>query len=72
MILEKQRAGNWNWELLVRKLSIKTIHEPDDKSIDLPLQLRNRRRIWRLLEEARIHDVAGEWEKLMAMNQALS
>ena len=70
-ILEKQRAGHWDWELLVRKLSIKTIHEPDDESIDIPLQLRNRRRIWRLLEEARMNDVAGEWERRMAMNEAM-
>lgn len=66
VVREKQHAGHWNWELLVRQLSWKKIHEPDDRSIKLPLQLRNRRRIWRLFEEARVHDVAGMEEKLMA------
>ena len=65
-VREKQHAGHWNWELLVRQLSLKKIHEPDDRSIKLPLQLRNRRRIWRLFEEARVHDVAGLEEELMA------
>ena len=65
-VREKQHAGRWNWELLVRQLSLKKIHEPDNRSIKLPLQLRNRRRIWRLFEEARVHDVAGLEEKLMA------
>lgn len=65
-VREKQHAGHWNWELLVRQVSLKQIHEPDDISIDLPLQLRNRRRIWRLLEEAKIQDVAGLEERLMA------
>lgn len=65
-VRKKQNAGRWNWELLVRQLSLKKIHEPHDTSIKLPLQLRNRRRIWRLLEEARVHDVAGLEEKLMA------
>lgn len=65
-VREKQHAGRWNWELLVRQLSLKKIHEPDDISIELPLQLRNRRRIWRLFEEARVEDVAGPEEILMA------
>lgn len=66
MVRKKQHDGHWNWELLVRQLSLKKIHEPDDRSIKLPLQLRNRRRIWRLFEEARVHDVAGLQEELMA------
>lgn len=66
MVRKKQHDGHWNWELLVRQLSLKKIHEPDDRSIKLPLQLRNRRRIWRLFEEARVHDVAGLEEELMA------
>lgn len=66
MVREKQHAGHWNWELLVRQLARKKIHEPHDRSIKLPLQLRNRRRIWQLLEEGRVHDVAELEEKLMA------
>ena len=54
----KQRRGNWDWELLARQLSQVTIHEPDDTTLQIPQALRNRRRIWRLLEEARIDDVA--------------
>jgi hypothetical protein len=57
----KEQARNWNWELLVRKLSQLKIHEPGDTSLELPLQLKNRRRIWRLLEEARVGDYA-EWQ----------
>jgi hypothetical protein len=53
------KTGDWNWELLARKLSQVQIHEPTDTSLALPLALRNRRRIWRLLEEARVDDVAG-------------
>ena len=70
MLCEKKRAGHWDWELLVRQLSRKTIHEPDDVSIKLPLQLRNRRRIWRLLEEARVGDVAKIEERLRATWEA--
>jgi hypothetical protein len=66
----KQQAGQWNWELLVRQLSQLKIHEPADATIKLPLQLRNRRRIWRLLEEARINDIAGPAEEEMAMHRA--
>lgn len=61
---EKQRAGDdhWNWERLVRALAQVAIHEPQDKTLELPLGLRNRRRIWRLLDEARPDDVAGPAE----------
>jgi hypothetical protein len=58
VVREKQRAGHWNWELLARQLSQTKIHEPGDTSLRLPLPLRNRRRIWRLLEEARVDDVS--------------
>lgn len=40
--------------------------DPDDMTIELPLKLRNRRRIWSLLEEARVRDVSGIDERLMA------
>ncbi|KAK8076298.1 hypothetical protein PG994_003570 [Apiospora phragmitis] len=56
LVREKQRNGNWDWELLVRKLSKPEIHEPSDTTLNLPVGLRNRRRIWRCLEEARVGD----------------
>jgi len=59
MIRKKQQTGNWNWELLSRQLSQTKIHDPCDTTLKLPLRLRNRRRIWRTLEEGRIDDVAG-------------
>lgn len=66
-VREKQHAGRWNWELLVRQLSLKKIHESDNIFIELSPQLRNRRRIWRLFEEARVHDVSGREERLTAV-----
>jgi hypothetical protein len=59
VIRERQQTGHWNRELLARQLSQTKIHEPRDITLELPLQLRNRRRIWRLLEEGRVDDVAG-------------
>jgi hypothetical protein len=59
MICEKQQTGNWNWELLARQLSQIKIHEPHDTTLKIPLRLRNRRRIWRILEEGIVDDVAG-------------
>jgi hypothetical protein len=58
MTRQKQQSGRWNWELLVRQLSRTEIHEPDDTTLKLPLQLRNRWRIWRLFNEARVDDIA--------------
>lgn len=66
MIHEKQQSGRWNWELLARQLSQVKIHEPNDDSLKLPLALRNRRRIWRLIEEARVDDIAGPAEEKIA------
>src|SRR4051794_33375809 len=57
-IRAKQMEREWNWELLVRQMSQVEIHEPGNELINLPLQLKNRRRIWRLLEEAKVGDVA--------------
>lgn len=59
-IQEKSRSGNWDWELLVGKLSQVRIHQLDDTSMNLPLGLRNRRRIWRSIEEARFGDVGRQ------------
>ena len=66
MVREKQQAGRWNWELLAHQLSHTKIHTPDDITLRLPLPLRNRRRIWRLLEEARVDDIAGPEGKALA------
>ncbi|KAI1169461.1 hypothetical protein F4777DRAFT_573055 [Nemania sp. FL0916] len=60
LIREKQRDGSWDWELLVRKLSHVKLHESGDTTLSLPLGLRNRRRIWRCLEDGRVDDVARE------------
>lgn len=59
LLREKQRAGNWDWESLVRSLSKPEIHEPSDTTLNLPVGLRNRRRIWRCLEEARVDNTSS-------------
>lgn len=41
----------WNWELLVRQLAQTDIYKPKMVLEDLALGLRNRRRIWRLVED---------------------
>lgn len=58
LIQEKQRSGTWDWELLVQQLSEPAIHEPSDTTLTLPVGLRNRRRIWHCIEEARVDDTA--------------
>ncbi|KAK7216747.1 hypothetical protein V2G26_004750 [Clonostachys chloroleuca] len=54
---KKQRTGDWNWELLVKKLSRTDIYRPEDETLRLPLGLRNRRRIWKCIEDARLGDI---------------
>lgn len=53
----------WDWELLVRQWAQKDIFEPGNYRQDVHLALRNRRRIWRILEEMRVGDVPEitEW-----------
>lgn len=46
----------WDWELLVRQLAQANAFEPGKPMERAPLGLRNRRRIWRLLEDARYGD----------------
>ena len=46
---ELRGGDEWNWELLVRQLAQGDIYEPRKVLEDLPLGLRNRRRIWRLV-----------------------
>lgn len=50
--------GYWDWEQLVRQLAQVDAFE-SGRSMERapPLELRNRRRIWRLLDEARVDDV---------------
>jgi hypothetical protein len=50
----------WDWELLVRTLAQVEVFEPGSLLEHAPLRLRNRRRIWRLLEEAEDGDI-DEW-----------
>lgn len=45
-----------DWELLVRQLAQVDIFEPDNHLGDCPAGLRNRQRIWRLLQEMRPGD----------------
>lgn len=44
----------WDWEQLVRQLAPPDAFEPGNLMENAPLRLRNRRRIWRLLDEARL------------------
>ncbi|PVH73822.1 hypothetical protein DL98DRAFT_659203 [Cadophora sp. DSE1049] len=67
--IHRDITRHWNWELLCRQLSQTNIRftpnntTPDPTlSLGLPLALRNRRRIWQLLEDARVGDVARKWE----------
>ncbi|KAG9527364.1 hypothetical protein KCU93_g5258, partial [Aureobasidium melanogenum] len=56
-IRAKQTSDRRGWESLLRSLSQPDIHMPSNESLQIPLSLRNRRRIWRILEEARVNDL---------------
>jgi hypothetical protein len=45
------------WELLVRTLAQVRVFEPGNPLQHAPFRLRNRRRIWRLLEEDKDEDI---------------
>lgn len=47
---------NWDWELLIRQLSGSTAFEPGNDMESVPPGLVNRKRIWRLVNEARMGD----------------
>ena len=47
----KPHDQEWNWELLVRQLAQVNLHEPKAVLVDVPMGLRNRRRIWRIVED---------------------
>ena len=60
--LEPLRTGTtkWDWERLVRALAQKDVFEPGGSMADgVPLGLRNRRRIWRMIEDIGIPDDNG-------------
>ncbi|KAL8709203.1 MAG: hypothetical protein Q9225_007488, partial [Loekoesia sp. 1 TL-2023] len=41
----------WNWDLLAHQLSQPDLHDPGAVLANLPMGLRNRRRIWRIVED---------------------
>lgn len=55
----------WDWELLVRQLYQINAFEPEGQFADAPPELRNRRRIWRILGDMGLEsvtmDVIGEY-----------
>ncbi|KAI0017071.1 hypothetical protein F4780DRAFT_796877 [Xylariomycetidae sp. FL0641] len=55
-VQQKRQTGSWDWEDIVCRLTQGSIHEPSDEALTLPTGLRNRRRIWRLLGDARVGD----------------
>ena len=55
--LDDDYDQSWDWELLVRQLAQPEVFEPGGVMESAPLALRNRRRIWRLLDEARRNDI---------------
>ncbi|CAH0027678.1 unnamed protein product [Clonostachys rhizophaga] len=57
IVRKKQRTGDWNWERLVKTLSGTDIYRPEDETLCLPLGLRNRRRIWKCIQDARLGDI---------------
>lgn len=65
----KQQEGYWDWELLVRQLSQFSIHKPDDTLLKISLSLRNRRRVWQILKEARKDDIAEVQMKRMTSSR---
>ena len=58
----------WDWELLVRQLAQVNILEPRAILKHLPMGLRNRRRIWRIIEDILSEEVDKyfhtQWQKL--------
>ena len=58
-VVDKQREGGklksghggWDWQMLCKDLASKALWESDGLGDLLPIGLRNRRRIWRLVED---------------------
>jgi len=59
MVEDKARSGEWGWHQLARRLAAVTrgTEHPKNHTMQLPAGLRNRRRIWPILEEARMNVV---------------
>ena len=47
---------SWNWEEFVRQLAQVEAFDTNGAMANAPMALRNRRRIWRLVEESRLND----------------
>jgi hypothetical protein len=68
-VLESRRSdsassyteGEWDWELLVRQLAQVDVFNDENIIANVQLRLRNRRRIWRLVDEARM----GDWATVL-------
>lgn len=58
----KSHGQEWNWELLVRQLAQVNLHEPKAILVDLPMGLRNRRRIWRILADMLSEEVDNYYD----------
>ncbi|KAF2822404.1 hypothetical protein CC86DRAFT_469777 [Ophiobolus disseminans] len=57
-VAAKQESGVWDWALLEHQILAPLLHNLEDKNLDIPLELRNRGRIWHIHERARVDDVA--------------
>lgn len=61
--VEKYDAnGVWDWELLVRQLAQVEVFQEGNLMANVQLGLRNRRRIWRVLEAVRMVDPYGPFK----------
>ncbi|PVH93266.1 hypothetical protein DM02DRAFT_662141 [Periconia macrospinosa] len=63
-IESKEASGAWDWSRLAFSLANSHIQEPSDTSLQLDGQLRNRRRIWRILSEAWEGDISLKQDEL--------
>ncbi|KAK6835713.1 hypothetical protein RU639_001826 [Aspergillus parasiticus] len=70
-VLTYEAEDVWDWERLVRTLAQVEMFEPGNPLQHAPLRLRNRRRIWRLLEEAEDEDIE-EWLDVHVYNRKWS
>ncbi len=61
--VEKYDAnGVWDWELLVRQLAQVEVFQEGNLMANVQLGLRNRRRIWRVLEAVRMVNPYGPFK----------
>ncbi|KAI9706305.1 MAG: hypothetical protein M1820_004881 [Bogoriella megaspora] len=62
-----EEGQQWDWELLVRQLSQPGAFEDGQLFSDVPIGLKNRRRIWRLVEDMYLGDVQPTKKNLWGM-----